>query len=318
MKRFRFSVGLALLLFGVLGCSGEGPLGNDGSGSDSDGGVPPPAPIVDALDAHRPAYPHISSEKSYSCTDASDGEHTLTVHRFKNAAKPEVPPEERGLSTSVFFRDDEYAAFAVVSGHGGWSFKYSGCTYTWLFEMRDFSQQRLVFDPTPGSKVIDSTRPPMIPPSAKSLAAQAAQFNDAILDYAASQLGNHVGNGECWTLAERALDHAGAHFPVAYIFGSRVGFGQVGDHAVLKQALPGDVIQFDAGHFEFEGGSSQAGSPVHTAIVKAISGEDLEVYEQNAPMGGPVRAHHRDMATMVSGGYFIYRAYPLLPSTAGD
>ncbi len=319
MNRRRDCLLIAALVISVAGCSGEeGSTGAAGGGISDDPGKPAPIPFVDPLDAHRPSHPHKSSDKSYECTDANDSAHTITVHRFKNEAAPEVPPEERGISTSVFFRDDEFAAFAVVSGHGRWSFKYSGCRFTWLLEMKDFSQTRLVFDATPGNKTIDTTRPPMVTPTPKTLASQADEFNGAILDYAASQLGKHVGNGECWTLAEQAIDAAGAHFPIAYIFGSKIGFGEVGDHAVLQQALPGDIIQFDAARYEFDGGSSQAGSPVHTAIIKEVKGEEFEVYEQNAPVGGAVRAHWRDAKTMVSGGYFIYRAYPLLASTADE
>ena len=289
--------------------------GADGGGAAGGGGATPGA---DPRDSYRPTVPHTLTEKTYECTDADDAPHSFTVYRYKNAAAPEVPPEERALSTSVFFRDEETVPLAVISDHGRWSYHYQACTYTWLLEMSDFSQQRLVFDAMPGSEQTDTTRPPMDPPTADLLAANEAQFNASVVSYAQSQLGTTVGNGECWTLAEQALEHAGAHFPVAYIFGSKIGFGQVGAHTVLESASPGDIIQFDAGIFEFQGGAAQAGAPVHTAIVKSIDGNALEVYEQNMPVGGAVREHVHNMSDMVSGGYFIYRAYPLLPSTADE
>src|SRR5260370_41903892 len=99
----------------------------------------------------------------------------------------------------------------------------------------------------------------------------APALNQKVLQFARSQMGRQVGNGECWTLADQALRVAGAHRPGTAGYGSYV-FGK----RISRQALqPGDVIQFEGvtfTHTDPNGSWSSNSFPHHTAIVAAVRG----------------------------------------------
>lgn len=75
-----------------------------------------------------------------------------------------------------------------------------------------------------------------------------AKYGGTILAFCADSIGKRVGNGECWTLAERALIHAGAARPVGFKFG---------DEVTAEELRPGDVVQFESARFEWEDVSGQ-------------------------------------------------------------
>ena len=123
-----------------------------------------------------------------------------------------------------------------------------------------------------------------------------ASMADQIVGYARHRIGQHVGDGECFTLADNALRGAGAksaaHFGTVtpnanYVWGTSVN---------LSDVRTGDVIQFrnyhylkrvdnDDGSFREDGG----GRPHHTAIVERVDGNGaITVLEQNFE-GSPVR-----------------------------
>jgi hypothetical protein len=127
-----------------------------------------------------------------------------------------------------------------------------------------------------------------------------ASMADRIVSYASRQRGERVGDGECYTLVNRALRAADAktaadHGPVSpdadYVWGASVA---------LADLQPGDVIQFrdytyervtvtddDSGTTTDEHAEDR---PHHTAIVQSVgSGGAVTVWEQNAPEGSPVR-----------------------------
>ncbi|MFO0964999.1 MAG: hypothetical protein U0793_05335 [Gemmataceae bacterium] len=69
----------------------------------------------------------------------------------------------------------------------------------------------------------------------------AANLNAKVLQYAESRLGQLVGRGECWDLANEALAAAGAKQPgrdgfAAYTFGAEIP---------LSSIRPGDILQFE-------------------------------------------------------------------------
>jgi hypothetical protein len=118
------------------------------------------------------------------------------------------------------------------------------------------------------------------------------ELNAKVVEFARSSLGKKVGDGECLSLAIKALDRAGATGSSLrepngdYVWGQPV--------PSIKNALPGDVLQFrDAvfkgkkyvtkrrwisWHYEY---------PHHTAIVSGVSegGNVLTILHQN--VGGP-------------------------------
>jgi hypothetical protein len=126
-----------------------------------------------------------------------------------------------------------------------------------------------------------------------------ASMADQIVGYPRRHYGNHVGDGQCFTLADRALRGAGAR--------SAADFGQVtpdanyvwGTSVALGDVRPGDIVQFRDYHYlkrvdiEDDSGSSfheeEGGRPHHTAIVERVDGNGaITVLEQNFE-GSPVR-----------------------------
>ena len=123
-----------------------------------------------------------------------------------------------------------------------------------------------------------------------------ASMADQIVGYARHRIGQHVGDGQCFALADNALRGAGAK--------SAADFGTVtptadyvwGTSVNLSDVRIGDVIQFrnyhylkrvdnDDGSFREDGG----GRPHHTAIVERVDGNGaITVLEQNFE-GSPVR-----------------------------
>ena len=123
-----------------------------------------------------------------------------------------------------------------------------------------------------------------------------ASMADQIVGYARHRIGQHVGDGQCFALADNALRGAGAksaaHFGTVtpnanYVWGTSIN---------LSDVRTGDVIQFrdyhylkrvdnDDGSFREDGG----GRPHHTAIVERVDGNGaITVLEQNFE-GSPVR-----------------------------
>lgn len=142
-------------------------------------------------------------------------------------------------------------------------------------------------------------RTPSPPPSpigldAKGGAAKGDQASmaDRIVSYARTRLGDRVGDGECFTLVDRALRRAEAK--------SARDFGDVtpdadyvwGTAVTLSELQPGDIIQFRDYECDIHTESPTEVSdftherPHHTAIVERV-GENgaVTVLEQNAPEG---------------------------------
>jgi len=127
-----------------------------------------------------------------------------------------------------------------------------------------------------------------------------ASMADQIVGFPRRHRGERVGDGECFTLADRALRNAGARSArnygdvspnVDYVWGTPVN---------LSDLRAGDVIQFRDYRFDREVVTHNAdGStttindfqerPHHTAIVESVgSNGAVTVLEQNSPDGSPV------------------------------
>jgi hypothetical protein len=145
--------------------------------------------------------------------------------------------------------------------------------------------------PSPGPVGLDA------PPGADT----STGIADRILGFARRQRGNRVGNGECFTFADRALSTAGARSAgdygevtpnTDYVWGSVVS---------LSDLQPGDVIQMRDYRYDREvvvdnpdgSGSNNEDfqeRPHHTVIVESVGGNGAAtVLEQNAPRGSAVR-----------------------------
>ncbi|MEW6277878.1 MAG: hypothetical protein AB1758_04585 [Candidatus Eremiobacterota bacterium] len=85
--------------------------------------------------------------------------------------------------------------------------------------------------------------------------------NTSVLAAARALEGQQIGRGECSDLTERVLKDAGV---------------RLGDPVDLSQALPGDVI-----HFEAAKGDEWYTGPDHWAVIEQVSGSSFLVLHQN-------------------------------------
>ena len=127
-----------------------------------------------------------------------------------------------------------------------------------------------------------------------------ASIADLIVGYARRNRSSRVGNGQCFTLVDRALRAADAK--------SASDFGTIsadadyvwGASVTLADLRPGDVIQFrDYTYERVDVTTDSSGTttdehaedrPHHTAIVESVDGDGaVTVWEQNAPAGSAVR-----------------------------
>lgn len=130
-------------------------------------------------------------------------------------------------------------------------------------------------------------------------------LNAKVYTWAASHMGQHIGRGECWDLADQALNSAGAASSTTtgknddYVWGAAVG---------LHQVSAGDILQLrdhvmtvkTTTSVTFEDGSGYDSSheevhrrPHHTAIVVSYKApNEVVVLEQHVkPLGERVQRH---------------------------
>jgi|GEM_PF-1153264 hypothetical protein len=117
--------------------------------------------------------------------------------------------------------------------------------------------------------------------------------------YARARLGQRVGNGECFTLVDRALRASGMQSAADYGPVTPDGDYVWGTAVSLSDLQPGDVIQFRDYRYEktvvtetptlTTTETEEHTRPHHTAIVERVNGGEVTVLEQNAPVGSPVR-----------------------------
>jgi len=183
------------------------------------------------------------------------------------------------------------------------------------------------------SPLIGSPYPGVVGFDAKGGNAKQSRLSiaDRIVSWARRQRGDRVGDGECYTLVNRALGNAGArrasdYGPIGpdddYVWGTPVS---------LEELQPGDVIQFRDYRFvrqttteDDEGTGTDVDGierPHHTAIVETVHGDGVvTVLEQNIPPGSRVtrrRVHFTNsevetetqtITITVTGTWWFYRA----------
>ncbi len=95
---------------------------------------------------------------------------------------------------------------------------------------------------------------------------------DKIISFAVQKIGKKVDRGECWDLANAALNYAGAQWEPPWNFGDKIDY--------KTQALkPADILQFTNVKFVFPFGT--ASFPKHTAIIYKINKKQLTLLHQN-------------------------------------
>jgi hypothetical protein len=152
-------------------------------------------------------------------------------------------------------------------------------------------------------------------------------LNEKVAEFARTQLGKKVGDGECTALALAALRHAGAQrFPLSRRHGDFV-WGRLVDHP--SDALPGDILQFRNAVFQGKRWVTKRRwvtwhheYPHHTAIVASVGerGKVLTILHQNTGAPGTDEDRKRlvqegtiRMDSLQEGGWVrIYR--PVAPA----
>lgn len=101
---------------------------------------------------------------------------------------------------------------------------------------------------------------------------QSEPVADKIVSYSLGHMGKKISRGECWDLAEGALNSSGAVWTPPYDYGTKLNY--------KKEALqPADILQFSDVTFALPNGSMSF--PHHTAIVYKASGKQVTIFQQN-------------------------------------
>jgi hypothetical protein len=156
------------------------------------------------------------------------------------------------------------------------------------------------------------------------------ELNRKVLEFARNNLGKKVGDGECATLAARALRKAEARRSSTsrdggYVWGKLVRTVTPGTH-LTGDVLPGDILQLRGAVFAGKAGGNtyEFTYALHTAIVAAVKddGKVVKVLHQNAGDFAAPDAERRKVQRttlrfdeLKKGSVKIYRP---LPRTGGD
>lgn len=137
-------------------------------------------------------------------------------------------------------------------------------------------------------------------------------FGDGVASWAESKTSQMVGNGECWTLAQQAIDQSSGGYalsPQGLTHGYLIY--QVTPQGVLvskDEIKRGDVIQYYQAKFQHSNGSTSfAGMPDHTAVVTNVNGSEIEYLNQNTGGVKRVQPGKQIFSDLVSGDVKIFR-----------
>lgn len=153
-----------------------------------------------------------------------------------------------------------------------------------------------------------------------------SRYGDHIAAWCEARIGQKVGNGECWTLANDALTAVAEECRArnqepcvpsrSYVHGfliytyipPRLSDPPGGIEAA--GVARGDIVQFLTAHMRSRNGlcNSYKGAPHHTAVVTAVErGGILKVLEQNVGPTKIVMEGTVDLSEMVSGEVRVFR-----------
>jgi hypothetical protein len=130
-------------------------------------------------------------------------------------------------------------------------------------------------------------------------------INDKIMAYVKTTIGKKVGRGECWDVAQMALDLTGADWQRTKGYGTKYNWKK-------NKAIPGDIIQFTQFSIrkEFENGYSieSYGAPDHTAIVWEVLGPGkYKIAHQNVGGVRKMMVQELDLNGKTSGRIEFFR-----------
>jgi hypothetical protein len=138
------------------------------------------------------------------------------------------------------------------------------------------------------------------------------KINKKVIEYVETVLGETVGRGECWDLADQALTVSGAEFnksskKTIYIYGQQY-------NPEKEAILPGDLIQFEGVRVSYTSGNMTFTENYkhHTAIVYQINpDQSLKLAHQNTSFGGrKVEISDLDLKNVKKGKLYFYHPIP--------
>ncbi|NQV29026.1 MAG: CHAP domain-containing protein [Rhodopirellula sp.] len=128
-----------------------------------------------------------------------------------------------------------------------------------------------------------------------------SEIQREVVNFAAGSIGQQIGRGECWDLADQALRAAGAEPPKGYTFGTPVP---------LNEIQPGDILQFTSARFDEPGYWTIMGMPNHTAVVHAVGDTRAFILQQNFDGKRYVTTYDLNLNNLTSGQLEAFRPVP--------
>jgi len=127
------------------------------------------------------------------------------------------------------------------------------------------------------------------------------KINKKILNFVDTTFNKTIGRGECWDLAQQALDINSADWRRTTLFGKRLDINK-------DKILPGDIVQMYNVKLKYKNKIEYFGLPKHTAIIyKVIDNKNFILAHQNVGGKRFVIKSPFNMKYMVSGTVEFYR-----------
>lgn len=159
-------------------------------------------------------------------------------------------------------------------------------------------------------------------PTKQELVSYQQIYGEHVAAWSEQQMGKQVGRGECWDLAQHALEKGcGKHafistythhgFPIIEIEATPTG-GLKYLRSQLDEVKRGDILQFKTCVFEDKttGVTTTAGAPDHTSVVTATFNGKINVVHQNVGGVRTVMTGSYTLANLVKGTVTVYRPVP--------
>jgi hypothetical protein len=130
-----------------------------------------------------------------------------------------------------------------------------------------------------------------------------APLNKAIITWVSTQVNKKVGTGQCWDLAQQALNKSGAKWDGQYGFGRPLKKGEC--------LMPGDIVQFEKVKTKrmVNGNEFKEDFPHHTAIIYDVTSSDqIKLIHQNTGYNGKkVAISDFFFSSVKSGKFTVFR-----------
>lgn len=130
--------------------------------------------------------------------------------------------------------------------------------------------------------------------------------NLKVIEYVNSVTGKKVGRGECWDLANEALNYANAKWEPPFEFGKKIDYKK-------EEIIPGDIIHINDLVMESRVGNAITKWKMtdHTAVLFEVKGEGkVMIAEQNVNKIRMVMINEWNLNDVKSGKLQFYRPQP--------